>query len=286
MMFFNTFRNFLFGRTPEGKEVVTLWNHPRFAHPGYKDFPPELLAEVGDPRVLHYPPYEYGYFGFLSGEYYLRTFQANLMNELELQSGLSPEQFKIHLEPTLLAYAELVHLLPASQHHHHCYMGGLIRHGLETASFMIDWMVLTKFDTELSPDEAGLRLKRWYVAGIIAALLHDAGKSLTDVKVMSFEGDREWFMGTKTIHEWAVANNITRYFITWTKDRKDKHERQTTALIGTLVPPQTRAWLIEGGPDIWEACLSATSDQPGPLTQAVKIADSRSVKYDCDRHAY
>lgn len=284
MQLFIAIWNWLFSRKPERSELLTQWNDPWFGHPGYKDLPPALLAEVGDPRLLHYPPYDYGYFGFLSGEYYMRTFQADLMNKLERQSGLSPEQFKSHLEPILLAYADLVHLLPASQHHHHCFMGGLIRHGLETACLMLEWMVLTRFDIELTPSEASMRLQRWYVAGIIAALLHDAGKTLTDVRVRSFDGDKEWFMGTRTIHQWAVENHLSRYFISWVKGRHEKHEQQTTLLLGTLVTTETREWLIEGGTDIWEALVSATGGQAGPLTRAVQIADSRSVRYDGERH--
>jgi len=284
MKIFIAIWNYLFSRKPERSEVLTQWNDPWFGHPGYKDLPPALLADVGDPRLLHYPPYEYGYFGFLSGEYYMRTFQAELMNKLERQSGLSPEQFKNYLEPILLAYAELVHFLPASQHHHHNYMGGLIRHGLEAACFMLDWMVLTKFDHELTPADASMRLRRWYVAGIIAALFHDAGKAVTDVRVVSFEGDQEWFMGTKTIHEWAVENHLTRYFISWVKDRHGRHKHQSAALVSTLLTPEIRRWLIEGGTDIWEALLSATGGQAGPLTRAVQIADSRSVRSDRERY--
>lgn len=284
MKLFIAIWNYFFCRKPERSELLTQWNHPWFGHPGYKDLPPALLVEAGDPRALHYPPYDYGYFGYISGEYYMRTFQTKLMNQLERQSGLSPEQFKNYLEPILLAYAELVHLLPASQHHHHSYMGGLIRHGLETACLMLDWMALTKFDHELTPNEASVRLQRWYVAGIIAALLHDAGKTLTDVRVMSFDGDKEWFMGTRTIHQWAVEYHLSRYFISWVTGRHEKHEQQTTVLIGTLVTTEIREWLIEGGTDIWEALLSATGGQAGPLTRAVQIADSRSVRSDCERH--
>lgn len=273
-------QTYFFSRKPKRSKVLAPLIDPRFVHPGYKDLPPALLAEVGDPAGLHYPPYDVGYPGLLSGEFCMRTFQTKLMNKLEVQSGLSPEQFKNYLEPILVAYAELVHLLPASQHHHHNNMGGLLRHGLETACFMLDWMVLIEFDHELTPGEASMRLRRWYVAGIIAALFHDAGKPLTDVRVMSFEGDKEWFMGRLTIHEWAVANNITRYFITWIKGRDKKHMTETTRLIGKHLTSDLEEWLVEGGRDIWDALLSATSDQPGPLTRAVKVADSRSVQAD------
>lgn len=280
MKVLNAIQTYFFSRKPKRSKLLAPLIDPRFAHPGYKDLPPALLAEVSNPAELHYPPYDVGYPGLLSGEFCMQTFQTKLINKLKVQSGLSSEQFKNYLEPILVAYAELVHLLPASQHHHHNNMGGLLRHGLETACFMLDSMVLTKFDHELTPGEASMRLRRWYVAGIIAALFHDAGKPLTDVRVMSFEGDKEWFMGRLTIHEWAIANNITRYFITWIKGRDKNHMTETTRLIGKHVTSDLEEWLVEGGRDIWDALLSATSDQPGPLTRAVKVADSRSVQAD------
>jgi len=280
MKFFIAIWSYFFRRKSKRSKLLAPLIDPRFVHPGYKDLPPALLAAVGDPARLHYPPYDVGYPGLLSGEFCMRRFQAKLQSKLKRQSGLSPEEYKNYLEPILVTYAELVHLLPASQHHHHNNMGGLLRHGLETACFMLDWMVLTKFDHELTPGEASMRLRRWYVAGIIAALFHDAGKPLTDVRVMSFEGDKEWFMGRLTIHEWAIANNITRYFITWIKGRDGQHTTETTRLIGKHVTSDLEEWLVEGGRDIWNAMLRATSGKPGPLTEAVKVADSRSVKAD------
>ena len=283
MFIINWFLSWFIPKKPERSKLLAPLVDPRFEHPAYKNIPAELLAAVGNPAGLRYPPYDEGYYGLISGEYCMCKFQTKLMDKLEIQSGLSPEEYKSYLKPILIAYAELVHLLPASQHHHHNYPGGLLRHGLETACFMLDWMVLSKFDHELTPGEASKRLRRWYVAGIIAALFHDAGKPLTDVHVMSFEGDKEWHMGMRTIHEWAVANNITRYFITWVKDRCDKHLSHTPWLIGRFVSGEIEEWLIEGGEDIWQALLDAATGQPGPLTRAVKVADSRSVKADRER---
>ena len=270
-------------RKPKRSKLLAPLVDPRFAHPAYKDFPEELLRAIGDPTYLRNPPYHHGYYGLISGEFCMRKFQGKLMDKLEIQSGLSPEEFSSYLEPILIAYAELVHLLPASEHHHHNTPGGLLRHGLETACFMLDWMVMTRFDHELTPGEASKRLRRWYVAGIIAALFHDAGKPLTDVRVISFEGDKKWVMGTQTIHQWAVANNLSRYFLAWEKGRADKHLDHSIVLIGTFVTSQIRTWLIEGGWDIWQALLDAVSGSSGPLTAALKLADSRSVKADRER---
>jgi len=283
MSFLSALKALLPSRKPKRSKLLAPLIDPRFEHPAYKNIPEELLRALGDPTYLRSPPYHDGYYGLISGEFCMRKFQGKLLGKIKRQSGLSPEEYSKYLEPILIAYAELVHLLPASEHHHHNTPGGLLRHGLEAACFMLDWMVTTKFDHELTPGEASKRLRRWYVAGIIAALFHDAGKPLTDVRVMSFEGDKEWFMGTRTIHEWAVAHNISRYFLTWVKGRDEKHLLQTTMLIGTFVSTEVREWLIEGGKDIWEALLSATTNQPGPLTQAVKNSDSRSVRADRER---
>lgn len=258
---------------------------PRFEHPAYKNIPDDIRRVLSDPSILRNPPYQEGYYGLISGEFCMYEFQSRLVNKIEAQAGLAPDDYEAYLKPMFVAYAELVHLLPASENHHHNTPGGLLRHGLECAAFMLDWMVLTKFDHELTPGEASKRLRRWYVAGIVAALFHDAGKPLTDVIVMSFDGTKKWVMGTETIHEWAVANNLTRYFINWERGRQNKHITHTNTLIGIYTSVELRKWLLEGGADIWQALLDAVAGQPGPLTEAVRVADSRSVKADRERGA-
>lgn len=280
MPFLSAFKSLLGKRKPKQSSILAPLVDPRLQHPAYKGIPEDLILSLGDPAYVRNPPYQEGYYGLVPGEYYMRRFQEKLFSKLKSQSGVSPEEYKAYLEPILIAYAELVHLLPASEHHHHNTPGGLMRHGLEVACFMLDWMVLTKFDYELTPGEASKRLRRWYVAGIIAALFHDAGKPLTDVRITTFEGDKEFYPGPQTIHEWCRDNNITRYFITWVADRKDKHQRETTRLIGQYVTPEIHKWLLEGGKDIFDALLCATSDEPGPLTAAVKSADHQSVRAD------
>jgi conjugal transfer pilus assembly protein TraI len=280
MPIFAGFKSLFGKRKPKQSTLLAPLVDPRFQHPAYKNIPEDIIRSLGDPAYVRNPPYQEGYYGLVPGEYYMRTFQAKLFGKLKSQSGVSPEEYKAYLEPILLAYAELVHLLPASEHHHHNTPGGLLRHGLEVACFMLDWMVLTKFDYELTPGDASKRLRRWYVAGIIAALFHDAGKPLTDVRITTFEGDKEFYPGPQTIHEWCRDNNISRYFITWVSDRKDKHQRETTRLIGQYVTPEIHKWLLEGGKDIFDALLCATNDEPGPLTAAVKSADHQSVRAD------
>lgn len=271
-------------RKPKRSKLLAPLVDPRFEHPAYKNIPEELLRAIGDPTYLHNSPYHNSYYGLISGEFCMREFQKKLFSKLRFQSGVSPEEYTNYLEPILIAYADLVHLLPASEHHHHNTPGGLLRHGLETACFMLDWMVLTRHDNELTPGQANRRLRRWYVAGIIAALFYDVGKPLTNVVVANLEGDKKWLLGNKTIHEWAVENDINPYFVTWEKQSADKHLSHSIVLIGTFVTPQIRTWLIEGGWDIWQALLDAVSGNDGPLTAAVKMADRQSVRADRNRY--
>lgn len=256
---------------------------PRFEHPAYKNIPDEIRRVISDPSALRNPPYQEGYYGLIAGEFCMYEFQSRLLKKIKGQAGLTPEDYEAYLKPMLVRYAELVHLLPASENHHHNTPGGLLRHGLESAAFMLDWMVLSKFDHELTPGQASMRLRRWYTAGIIAALFHDAGKPLSDVQVMSFDGTIKWHLGTKTIHEWSVANNLSRYFINWVRNRHNNHIVQSSDLLSHYAGAELREWLLEGGQDIWSALLNAVAGQPGPLTDAVRVADSRSVKLDRER---
>lgn len=253
------------------------------AHPAFAGMPEHLVQVLQDPTRLRNPPYQEGYYGLISGEFCMRNFQESLLNKLVSQSGLSPEEYSRYLEPILISYAELVHLLPASENHHHNTPGGLLRHGLEVACFMLNWMVTTKFDHDLTPGLASKRLRRWYTAGIIAALLHDAGKPLTDVRVTSFCGTKTWIRGKKTIHQWCVEHDMPYYFLSWVKERNGKHVSQAPVLLGALVGQELYEWINDGGSDIWQALVDAVSDQPGILTAAVKESDSLSVQVDRKR---
>lgn len=284
-LFWATLSIFGFKKPEPPSRLINPPPDPRFEHPAYKNIPDEIRRVISDPSILRNPPYQEGYYGLIAGEFCMYEFQSRLLSKIKGQAGLTPEDYKAYLKPMLVNYAELVHLLPASENHHHNTPGGLLRHGLESAAFMLDWMVLSKFDHELTPGQASMRLRRWYVAGIVAALYHDAGKPLSDVEVMSFDGSIKWYMGTDTIHEWSVKNNLPRYFINWVRNRHNNHTVQSTALVANYTSPELRLWLIQGGQDIWAALLNAVAGQPGPLTDAVRVADSRSVKADRERGA-
>ncbi|WP_432780588.1 MobH family relaxase (plasmid) [Pseudomonas corrugata] len=257
-----------------------------FAHPAEQMITPEIkrYLENHNWRNLRYPPYQEGYPGLVPGQWFMRNYQEELYDRIVHSVGMPAGELKLYVEPILANFAELAHMLPASENHHHSGPGGLLRHSLEVASLTLDGCLTTAFDTNETPARRSMRLRRWYVAGIASGLLHDAGKPLTDIRATDFEGNNQWIYAQETLHDWSVRNRLTRYFLHWNPNRHGHHVQVSVAQATRIIPPAVQAWLIEGGHDIYEAMLDAISGTgSSPLTDLVKWADSASTKRDLNR---
>lgn len=254
-----------------------------YPHPAEEMIAPELrpYLENHNWRNLRYPPYQEGYPGLVAGRWFMRRYQQDLFDRLMGSVGLPDEEFARYVEPILNNFAELAHLLPASQSHHHDGPGGLLRHSMEVAAFTLDGCLTTAFDAGETPSRRSMRLRRWYVAGVAAGLLHDAGKPLSDIRATSFDGAEEWNYERETLHAWSSRTGINRYFLHWNPDRHANHVQVSVSLVRGIIPDEARAWIRDGGHDIYEAMLDAISGAgAGPLTPLVRAADEASVKRD------
>jgi len=253
-------------------------------HPAERLIPPELrpYLENHNWRNLRYPPYQEGYPGKVTGEWLMRHYQRKLIDRIAGSIGLPKDEYQRYVEPILINFAELAHLLPASEHHHHAGPGGLLRHSLEVANLTLDGCLTTAFDTAETPARRSTRRWRWNVAGVAAGLLHDAGKALTDLRATDFEGKLEWSPEQETLHQWAGRHKLDRYFLHWNAQRHEKHIQASVALVSTLIPAEARAWIQGGGRDIYDALLDAIAGNANraPLTELVRRSDSASVKRD------
>ncbi len=259
------------------------WVGRSYPHPAEEMIAPELrpYLENHNWRNLRYPPYQEGYPGLVAGRWFMRRYQQDLFDRLMGSLGLPDEEFARYVEPILNNFAELAHLLPASQSHHHDGPGGLLRHSMEVAAFTLDGCLTTAFDAGETPSRRSMRLRRWYVAGVAAGLLHDAGKPLSDIRATSFEGGEEWNYERETLHAWSSRTGINRYFLHWNPDRHANHVQVSVSLVRGIIPDEARAWIRDGGHDIYEAMLDAISGAgAGPLTSLVRAADEASVKRD------
>lgn len=255
-------------------------------HPAAANIPPEFRRYMESYAItnVRYPPYQEGYPGLISGEWFMRTYQNELLSRIENSVGLPRDEYQRYLEPVLVQFAELAHLLPASENHHHNGPGGLLRHSLEVANLAMDKCLSAAFDAREIPARRSLRRFRWNVAGVIAGLLHDAGKPLSDITAIDLTGEHRWNYGAETLHQWSTRLGIQRYFLLWNADRHGRHVETSLMLLGRLVPTATIEWLLEGGPDIQQAMIEAVAGSGKTvLAEAVRWADGRSVDREMRR---
>lgn len=167
--------------------------------------------------------------------------QRELLDRIRLTSGVGEALWARWYAPVIDHYTAHVHLLPASQSHHHRGMGGLLRHGLEVA-----FQSLRLLDTVLvggSEETASARraaLPRWQYAAFLAGLLHDIGKPITDMTIRDKDG-QEWSPFAQSLAEWLVGRD--RYYLEWRPGRRDKHILMTALMAPRFIGAEGLAWL-------------------------------------------
>lgn len=253
----------------------------------YKNFvSPELKKHLlpGDDPLGRYPSLDLGVPTLAPGRELLFGHQDKI-KKIANGIGLPPDKFKRLILPVIENYADFVHFLPASNGYHHSGFSGLISHSLEVATLAVNTAQSTSFDHGGNPSKRTMRRERWYAASVIAALMHDAGKPLTDMLVHDVNHTKFW-PGTNSIPEWGAETGVDRYILSWVKGRGEKHKNLSTTLVERIVPLETRNWLIEGGADLYHAMVEAISgiDTKSVLTGIIIKADSTSVEMDLQNY--
>lgn len=212
------------------------------------------------------------------------TGAAGLLTAIQSKCGLSVEHFHRRVLPVLHAYAEFVQQLPASESHHHAQPGGLLIHALEVADFALAFRRGQILPKGVAPEDI-LRLEhRWTYGVLVAALLHDIGKLIADLRV-TLHGP-----GLKVPELWTPLSGSmaecggTCYSVDFA-DRSQRdyplHAKLPVFLFQRLIPGEALRWLSNDSVLIAElmAVLSGDKDcGSGEIKQLVMRADAESVK--------
>jgi len=226
-----------------------------------------------------YPPYAKGIAA--SGPHEVLGTQGKLIRAIYNNLGLSAEEWKLFVVPVLIRYAEFVHLLPASEAHHHRGAGGLVRHGLEVsywASIKADSMW---FSHALTPKRRRLEPRAWRLAAFICGLLHDLGKPLVDIRVTDREGVKTWTTHEPLTH-WLKKNQLETYYVHWRPDRvHNKHNSFNLMYFHTIVSGTPYQYLLDF-PEVLDAMTTFLSgqDQGSLFSQLITMSDKESVRRD------
>ncbi|HDZ9205424.1 TPA: TraI domain-containing protein, partial [Vibrio cholerae] len=238
------------------------------------------LKDVEDEEIPRYPPFAKG-LPVAPLDKILAT-QAELIEKVRNSLGFTVDDFNRLVLPVIQRYAAFVHLLPASESHHHRGAGGLFRHGLEVAFWATQASESVIFSIEGTPRERRDNEPRWRLASCFSGLLHDVGKPLSDVSITDKDGSITWNPYSESLHDWAHRHGIERYFIRWRDKRHKRHEQFSLLAWHRIIPAETQEFLSKSGPSIIEAMLEAISGTTvnQPVTRLMLRADQESVSRD------
>ncbi len=229
----------------------------------------------------------------LDGETLLQRCHAqSTLDELLRQSRLAPEVFNRELRSALVAYAEFVQLAPASESHHHAHPGGLLAHTLE-----VILGAMTLRNGYLLPLHAATELidrqrDHWTFTVFLAALLHDIGKIMTDLRLHVRDTPKAPIRRWLPMSGALTQSRATEYRIGFapTSERDYlAHKKLALVLLQGIVPPNALAFIgrenlvlesltcFLGGE---EKPGSAAADGAKTLAQIIKKADQHSVAHN------
>ncbi|KDN94733.1 MobH family relaxase [Hydrogenovibrio marinus] len=207
--------------------------------------------------------------------------QLDILDRIRFEAGT--DIFNEYYLDCITRYAEYVHLLPASEDHHHKGAGGLFRHGLEVGYNVLIYAKGQLFDTALPPSERAENEPKWYMAAFLAGLTHDLGKPLTDYQVIDESGKHKWVPFTQNLVEWADSIGIDRYFINWNENRYRKHESMSSLLAEKIIGKNALGFLSTSSNSIIRQmfeCITTQAEYNNRLFEIVKKGDRLSSGRD------
>lgn len=210
------------------------------------------------------------------------TSTRELLAAVERRTRFSAATFARDCLPVLEVLAEFVQMLPASESHHHAQPGGLWTHALEVLDAALTFRAGMELPSGASTEDRKKQEHRWTFAVFAAALLHDVGKPVTDVKVLLFGDD------PRSGRPWApMAGSMKTFGAGWysvgfgdpgERDYK-AHAKLPAMLLHSFVEPRVMRWMAEEGDVLAQLLAYLSGDDPdGTLGSIIKRADSDSVR--------
>lgn len=255
--------------------------------------PASRPEEIEANEVPRYPPFQEG-FPPVVVEGVIDS-QRDLIKKCRSAVNLSNDDFKAIIEPMIRRFASYVHLLPASEKHHHRGAGGLFRHGLETGFYAA--RAAGQYTFGSGPLQETARHEGcWRIAAFVAGMLHDIGKPLTDITITDESGRQTWNPYISDLEEWINTHSIERYFIHWNANRHQRHEQMGMLVAERILTREAMEYLSAAGTDLMVDLMQAIAGVSARENQISELSmwadtestgrDMREQRMDLDNFAY
>ncbi|WP_449123942.1 MobH family relaxase [Pseudomonas viridiflava] len=197
--------------------------------------------------------------------------RCQLLDRIWQYTALSHAQFsQLYLNP-IHRYAEQVQQLPASETHHHAYLGGMLDHGLELVACSLKLRQSYLLPTGAAPEDQAAQTDAWSAGIAYGALLHDIGKIAVDLQVERQDG-RLW-------HPWHGPLDQP-YRFRYVKGRDYHLHGAAAGLLYTHILDRPILDWLSGFPPLWASLLYVLAGQyerAGVLGELVIQADRVST---------
>ena len=204
--------------------------------------------------------------------------------QIRQQVGVPAAHWTMLYERLLLDFAAFVQMLPASEAHHHCEAGGLLRHCLDTTLRALTIRRGVLLPAGAGTEQLAEKQDVWTYATATAALLHDMGKPVVDQAVTLFGADGRPLGRWNPLAGPMPAQAQATYAVEFVRGRRYRlHPRLPPMLVQFIVPPVGLEW-ISSDLEVFEAWLATISggdsELAGKLGRIVRQADGASVSGD------
>ncbi|WP_223542753.1 MobH family relaxase [Pseudomonas sp. BF-RE-26] len=197
--------------------------------------------------------------------------RRQLLDRIWQYTALSHAQFtQLYLNP-IHRYAEQVQQLPASETHHHAYLGGMLDHGLELVACSLKLRQAYLLPTGAAPEDQAAQTDAWSAGIAYGALLHDVGKIAVDLQVERQDGN-PW-------HPWQGPLDQP-YRFRYLKGRDYHLHGAAAGLLYTQILDRPILDWLSGFPSLWASLLYVLAGQyerAGVLGELVIQADRVST---------
>lgn len=205
---------------------------------------------------------------------------TKLMADIYHHSHVPKKHFEALYLCPIKRLAVWVQSLPGSQNHHHAHHGGFLRHTLEVVEIAIKQRNTKMLPIGASVERQNEKKDLYTFAVFTAALLHDIGKTISDIHVMLYDNKQEsigrwspWFGAMSSVKQasyYQYQHNRARQY--------QQHSLLSLSFLREFIRPKAIDWMQQD-PELFGLLLMTLQGrqaQGGVIADIVKYADSRS----------